>query len=239
MPVGMPLHVRGTRAAAASAAASLCGIVPKPAVAFDRVGPNRGGDEGGPGAPASDRGRTTQEDGFVIRMLPDQRVDAGAGFGRQPFVRDGGNDAMSGRVPSGRGKRQREREKNRKKPHEPQGYPMHTSCTDHMVAWRVRNALGLDQLSGVAGVSGDAKRPDNIVFDITANPDGTGGAGQAPNGTGGSRPERRRFRSPEVSEQSGPHDPVEGALIRADDLLGKQRQLLPYIDAVGKTGFLR
>jgi hypothetical protein len=59
------------------------------------------------------------------------------------------------------------------------------SCTDHMVAWRVRNALGLDQLSGVAGVSGDATRPDNIVFDITANPDGTGGTGQAPNGTGG------------------------------------------------------
>jgi hypothetical protein len=60
-----------------------------------------------------------------------------------------------------------------------------TSCTDHMVAWKVRNALGLDQLGTVAGVSGDAARPDNIVFDITANPDGTGGTGQAPNGTGG------------------------------------------------------
>ena len=60
-----------------------------------------------------------------------------------------------------------------------------TSCTDHMVAWRVRNTLGLDQLSGVAGVSGDATRPDNIIFDITANSDGTGGTGQAPNGTGG------------------------------------------------------
>jgi len=60
-----------------------------------------------------------------------------------------------------------------------------TSCTDHMVAWRVRNALGLDQFQGVAGVSGDATRPDNIIFDITANPDGTGGTGQAPNGSGG------------------------------------------------------
>ena len=60
-----------------------------------------------------------------------------------------------------------------------------TSCTDHMVAWRVRNALKLDQLSGVAGVSGDATRPDNIVFDITTNPDGTGGTGQDPGGTGG------------------------------------------------------
>jgi uncharacterized protein GlcG (DUF336 family) len=42
-----------------------------------------------------------------------------------------------------------------------------TSCADHNIAWRVRNALGLDHLSGVGGVSGDAARPDNIVFDIT------------------------------------------------------------------------
>jgi len=47
-----------------------------------------------------------------------------------------------------------------------------TSCADHNIAWRVRNNLGLDHLSGVSGVSGDAKRPDNIVFDITPNPDG-------------------------------------------------------------------
>jgi hypothetical protein len=60
-----------------------------------------------------------------------------------------------------------------------------TSCTDHMVAWRVRNALGLDQFQGVAGVSGDASRPDNIIFDIVANSDGTGGTGQDPGGSGG------------------------------------------------------
>jgi hypothetical protein len=63
-----------------------------------------------------------------------------------------------------------------------------TSCTDHMVAWRVRNALGLDQLRGVPGGSGDPKRPDNIIFDITPNggiPTNDGGTGQAPNGTGG------------------------------------------------------
>jgi hypothetical protein len=60
-----------------------------------------------------------------------------------------------------------------------------TSCTDHMVAWRVRNALGLDQFQGVAGVSGDAARPDNIIFDIVANSDGTGGTGQSPAGSGG------------------------------------------------------
>jgi uncharacterized protein GlcG (DUF336 family) len=47
-----------------------------------------------------------------------------------------------------------------------------TSCADHNIAWRVRHNLGLDHLANTAGVSGDPTRPDNIVFDITANPDG-------------------------------------------------------------------
>jgi uncharacterized protein GlcG (DUF336 family) len=54
-----------------------------------------------------------------------------------------------------------------------------TSCTDHMIAWRVRNTLMLDHLGTVGGVSGDSSRPDNIIFDITEtgnggmlNPDG-------------------------------------------------------------------
>jgi uncharacterized protein GlcG (DUF336 family) len=47
-----------------------------------------------------------------------------------------------------------------------------TSCADHRIAWRVRNYLGLDRLAGVAGVSGDPSRPDNIVFDIAPNPNG-------------------------------------------------------------------
>jgi uncharacterized protein GlcG (DUF336 family) len=47
-----------------------------------------------------------------------------------------------------------------------------TSCTDHMIAWRTRHNLALDHLLGVGGVSGDPSRPDNIVYDITANPDG-------------------------------------------------------------------
>jgi hypothetical protein len=37
-------------------------------------------------------------------------------------------------------------------------------------------------------VSGDPKRPDNIIFDITPNggiPTNDGGTDQAPNGTGG------------------------------------------------------
>ena len=59
-----------------------------------------------------------------------------------------------------------------------------TSGTDHMVAWRVRNALGLDQFQGVKGVA-DAAHPDNIIFDIKPNTDGTGGTGQAPSGQGG------------------------------------------------------
>jgi hypothetical protein len=42
-----------------------------------------------------------------------------------------------------------------------------TSCADHMIAWRVRNLLDLDHLRGVAGVSGDPNRPDNIIYDIT------------------------------------------------------------------------
>ena len=57
-----------------------------------------------------------------------------------------------------------------------------TSCADHNIAWRVRNNLGLDHLSGVGGVSGDPTRPDNIVFDITPNPNG--GTGVSAGGFG-------------------------------------------------------
>lgn len=57
-----------------------------------------------------------------------------------------------------------------------------TSCADHFIAWRVRNLLGLDHLQGVAGVSGDAARPDNIVFDIAPNL--TGGTGVSAGGFG-------------------------------------------------------
>jgi hypothetical protein len=52
-----------------------------------------------------------------------------------------------------------------------------TSCTDHMVAWRTRHALTLDQFGAVGStdaltVTGDLKHPDNIIFDIKANPNG-------------------------------------------------------------------
>ena len=45
-----------------------------------------------------------------------------------------------------------------------------TSCADHNIAWRTRNALSLDNLTtvGVRGLSA-APRQDNIIYDITDN----------------------------------------------------------------------
>src|SRR6266436_8776058 len=63
-----------------------------------------------------------------------------------------------------------------------------TSCADHNISWRVRNLLGLDHLAAshslpaVGGVSGDPERPDNIIFDITPNPNG--GTGVSKSGFG-------------------------------------------------------
>ena len=57
-----------------------------------------------------------------------------------------------------------------------------TSCADHRIGWRVRDNLNLDNLAGVGGVSGDAARPDDIIFDITDNPDG--GTGVSAGGFG-------------------------------------------------------
>lgn len=63
-----------------------------------------------------------------------------------------------------------------------------TSCADHDIAWRTRNRLNLDHLGAagstpaVGGVSGDAARPDNIVYDITPNP--AGGTGNSAGGFG-------------------------------------------------------
>ena len=41
-----------------------------------------------------------------------------------------------------------------------------SSCADHNIAWRTRHGLHLDWVP--AGVSGDAARPDNIVYDQTS-----------------------------------------------------------------------
>jgi uncharacterized protein GlcG (DUF336 family) len=62
-----------------------------------------------------------------------------------------------------------------------------TSCSDHNIAWRVRNNLGLDHLGtvipGPASLfAGDPTHPDNIIFDITPNP--SGGTGNSKSGFG-------------------------------------------------------
>ena len=41
-----------------------------------------------------------------------------------------------------------------------------TSCADHIIAWKVRHALNLDNVP--AGVAGPAK--DNIIHDLTVDP---------------------------------------------------------------------
>ena len=51
-----------------------------------------------------------------------------------------------------------------------------TSCADHNIAYRTRNALDLDYVP--AGVSPDPERRDNIVFDITPQTNGIPGPGQ-------------------------------------------------------------
>lgn len=61
-----------------------------------------------------------------------------------------------------------------------------TSCTDHMVAWRTRHNLNLDFLKNVPGpaslFANDSTHPDNIIFDITDNPNG--GTGKSASGFG-------------------------------------------------------
>lgn len=59
-----------------------------------------------------------------------------------------------------------------------------TSCADHMIAWRVRHNLELDMLATAeaGGVSSDDERPDNIIYDISANPNG--GVGVSAGGFG-------------------------------------------------------
>lgn len=57
-----------------------------------------------------------------------------------------------------------------------------TSCADHNIAWRVRHILNLDHMAASGALTavpgpaslfaGDAQHPDNIIFDITANPNG-------------------------------------------------------------------
>lgn len=68
-----------------------------------------------------------------------------------------------------------------------------TSCTDHDVAWRLRHNLGFDHMAVGGGVftavagpaalfASDPTHPDNIIYDITANPNG--GTGISKSGFG-------------------------------------------------------
>src|SRR5438067_11923069 len=67
-----------------------------------------------------------------------------------------------------------------------------TSCADHNIAWRVRHTLGLDHMAASASqpavpgpaslFANDSTHPDNIIFDITANPNG--GTGNSKSGFG-------------------------------------------------------
>src|SRR5213082_3336071 len=67
-----------------------------------------------------------------------------------------------------------------------------TSCADHNIAWRVRNLLALDHMAASASqpavpgpaslFAGDSTHPDNIIFDITPNPNG--GTGNSKSGFG-------------------------------------------------------
>ena len=45
-----------------------------------------------------------------------------------------------------------------------------SSCADHNIAWRTRHGLNLDFVPTAIPVSGDATRPDNIVYDIVPQP---------------------------------------------------------------------
>ncbi len=57
-----------------------------------------------------------------------------------------------------------------------------TSCTDHMVAWRTRNGLHLDNLAvpgkAIAGpaaaFAGDTAHPDNLIYDMPNNTQAVG-----------------------------------------------------------------
>ena len=62
-----------------------------------------------------------------------------------------------------------------------------TSCADHNIAWRTRSNLQLDHLGtvipGPAGLFAmDPTHPDNIIYDIAANPGG--GTGKSTSGFG-------------------------------------------------------
>jgi uncharacterized protein GlcG (DUF336 family) len=80
-----------------------------------------------------------------------------------------------------------------------------TSCTDHDTAWRVRHNLGLDHLGSVAPVgTNNVQHPDNIIYDIEPNMDGTGATGQSPTGDGGIGQSASGFGHPKCINTGNP-----------------------------------
>ena len=45
-----------------------------------------------------------------------------------------------------------------------------SSCADHNIAWRTRNNLNLDYVPPVTAITGNASKPDTIVYDIAYQP---------------------------------------------------------------------
>jgi uncharacterized protein GlcG (DUF336 family) len=60
-----------------------------------------------------------------------------------------------------------------------------TSCADHVVAWRTRDALGLDHVPAGVSPTGD----DNIIFDLTPSNPGKSGFGHFASASGFGHPE--------------------------------------------------
>lgn len=111
-----------------------------------------------------------QPGGSLYGLQHSNPVDTGAAYGGNPMMYGQHNDPMNGRRVGGvnvfggglaiyKGNRVMGAV----------GVSGDTSCADHNIGWRVRAYLGMDQLAGVGGVSGDNARPDNIVFDIDPN----------------------------------------------------------------------
>jgi uncharacterized protein GlcG (DUF336 family) len=82
-----------------------------------------------------------------------------------------------------------------------------TSCADHVVAWRTRDALGLDSVPAGVSDTGD----DNIIFDVTPTNPGKSGFGDFASASGFGHPECGFGERPiaEALPSTHPVSPVE------------------------------
>src|SRR5580700_3737223 len=94
----MPLHIAEARKQRRRLGV-LTRVIVKARVALDGIGPVGGADKCGPGAPVRIVRSITSEQGRIIGMMLEQFVDTSARLGRQTFVGNRSNDAMSGSVP--------------------------------------------------------------------------------------------------------------------------------------------